>query len=584
MTNFITHFLLCNIFLCLFLCVFQLLKCTLKKHFSPNTQYTLTLFLLPVLAIPFLPFKLPRLIPINSYLHGENLVSSPSDFQPSMASLSTDTLKDFAISVDCFLPDYLQTLLLGTWIFGILCTSFFFLQSYRQLRFLKKSTIPFSSKKAEKIFKKVKKELHIKKKITLSLTPCLDSPILAGLFYPTIYLPARATESLSEKELYYILLHELQHYRHKDIFINYYCNVLHILYWFHPFVLHYLKELRQERELACDNAVLEFLPEDAHYFYGNTLLNFAQTLSHSPFTTGLGSHKSTLKKRILNIAHYQKLSAHEKRKGRIICIFTALFLCFTAPVLSVFGTSSDYYNFQESSDKISLLDLSHEFKGYEGSFVLYDEKNDIWNIYNKENAVKRIPPNSTYKIYDALLGLESDIITPENSILHWNGEDYPFEAWKSNQTLQSAIKNSVNWYFQNIDRQCGIHCVKSFFRKLDYGNQQFSNNIDFYWSDFSLKISPVEQVELLRKFNHNAFSFQEKNIAAVKNALFLSSSSKGSLYGKTGTGRVNQQDISGWFVGFLESSDTTYYFALNVQNDSGATGSDALKIAEDILF
>lgn len=37
------------------------------------------------------------------------------------------------------------------------------------------------------------------------------------------------------------------------------------------------------------------------------------------------------------------------------------------------------------------------------------------NIFNIENAKERIAPNSTYKIYDALLGLESGIITPEDS-------------------------------------------------------------------------------------------------------------------------------------------------------------------------
>lgn len=584
MRNFITHLLLCNIFLCFFFCTFQFLKWIFKNHLSPNTQYNLSLFLLPVLAVPFFPFKLPDILSLNNCFYGKSLTSSTPVFHSTEAALPTKALKDFAVSVDFFLPDNLQVFLLGIWIFGMLGTAFFFLQSYRQLLSLKKFAFPILSDKAEKTFKKAKKELNIKRKIKLLLSPHLDVPVLAGLFFPAIYLPAKTVKNFSEKELYYILLHELQHYRHKDIFINYYCNALHILYWFNPFIIYYLKELRQERELACDNAVLEFLPENAHYFYGNTLLNFAQTLSYHPFAAGLGSHKNTLKKRILNIAHYHKLSAQEKRKGHIIYFLTALFLCFTVPVFSVFGASSDYYNFQENSDKIHLLDLSHEFEGYEGSFVLYDEKNDIWNIYNKENAVKRIPPNSTYKIYDALLGLESGIITPENSMQSWSGKDYPFEAWKSNQTLQSAMKNSVNWYFQNIDRQCGMHHVKSFFKKLDYGNQTFSSNIDFYWSDFSLKISPVEQVELLRKFNHNAFCFEKENISTVKNALFLSVSPKGALYGKTGTGRVNQKNVNGWFIGFLESSDNTYYFAVNVQNNYNAAGSDALKIAENILF
>lgn len=62
----------------------------------------------------------------------------------------------------------------------------------------------------------------------------------------------------------------------------------------------------------------------------------------------------------------------------------------------------------------------------------------------------RISPDSTYKIYDALWGLEENIITPQNSLLIWDGKDYPFEAWNTDLTLDSAMAASANWYFQTI--------------------------------------------------------------------------------------------------------------------------------------
>ena len=78
-----------------------------------------------------------------------------------------------------------------------------------------------------------------------------------------------------------------------------------------------------------------------------------------------------------------------------------------------------------------------------------------------DHASTRVSPNSTYKIYDALLGLESGIITPEHSTFTWNGEPYPFHSWEADQDLTSAIHNSVNWYFQAIDSQAGFEarCV-----------------------------------------------------------------------------------------------------------------------------
>ncbi|MGO0943735.1 penicillin-binding transpeptidase domain-containing protein, partial [Clostridioides difficile] len=41
-------------------------------------------------------------------------------------------------------------------------------------------------------------------------------------------------------------------------------------------------------------------------------------------------------------------------------------------------------------------------------------KSKQYHIYNKEKSKTRISPNSTYKIYSALLGLENGIITRNN--------------------------------------------------------------------------------------------------------------------------------------------------------------------------
>lgn len=133
-----------------------------------------------------------------------------------------------------------------------------------------------------------------------------------------------------------------------------------------------------------------------------------------------------------------------------------------------------------------------------------------------DHASTRVSPNSTYKIYDALLGLESGIITPEHSTFTWNGEPYPFNSWEADQDLTSAIHNSVNWYFQAIDSQAGFEAVRTFLQTINYGNQNTGTNLNLYWTDFSLKISPIEQVELLQDFYQNNFHFDSKNIQAVK--------------------------------------------------------------------
>ena len=51
-------------------------------------------------------------------------------------------------------------------------------------------------------------------------------------------------------------------YRHKDAIANYLMNFAGVLYWFNPFVWFALREMRNDREIACDTSVLKMLEED----------------------------------------------------------------------------------------------------------------------------------------------------------------------------------------------------------------------------------------------------------------------------------------------------------------------------------
>ena len=383
----------------------------------------------------------------------------------------------------------------------------------------------------------------------------------------------------------YMLLHELQHYKHHDAIGSFLMNLAGVVYWFNPLVWYALKEMRNDREVACDTSVLKMLEEDAYEDYGNTLINFAEKVSLTPFpfAAGLGGNMEQMKRRIINIASYEKPTFTKRLKGMTAFVLTAVLLLGFAPFISTYAADENYYQWDSSSENVTYVDLSTYFGEYKGSFVLYDLENDAWSIHDMEHATLRVAPNSTYKIYDALFGLEEEIITPENSFIAWNGETYPFEAWNADQTLQSAMNSSVNWYFESVDEQLGSSSVYNYIQEIGYGNENISGDYSTYWMESSLKISPIEQVELLTKLQNNSFGFASENINAVKDAICLSSSDAGTFYGKTGTGRVNGQDVNGWFIGYIETADNTYFFATNISADSDATGGNATEITMSIL-
>ena len=591
MANFMIRFFLCNVFISGIIGILLLVKRIFKNSLSSRMQYNLWFLLLGLLAVPFIPFRFIGLPQIFSWLG--SLRSSPSSgagtnitgTAEAVTTGNTNWMNNFTLSVNSETPSIAGYILLGIWIVGILAMIILVIKSSLRLRSLEKSALPLQNQEVRRLYHRCLEEMGIHRDIPVYSTAFLKSPIIVGLLKPCIYLPIHLISDYNESDMRYMLLHELQHYKHKDAVASYLMNLAGVVYWFNPLVWYALKEMRNDREVACDTSVLKMLEEDAYEDYGNTLINFAEKVSLTPFpfAAGLGGNMEQMKRRIINIASYEKPTFMKRIKGMTAFVLTAVLLMGFAPFISTYAADGSHYQWDSSSENVSYVDLSTYFGEYEGSFVLYDLENDAWSIHDMEHATLRVAPNSTYKIYDALFGLEEEIITPENSFIAWNGETYPFEAWNADQTLQSAMNSSVNWYFESVDEQLGAANISNYIEEIGYGNENISGDFSTYWMESSLKISPIEQVELLTRLQNNSLGFAPENINAVKDAICLSSSDAGTFYGKTGTGRVDGQDVNGWFIGYIETADNTYFFATNIGADSDATGGNATEITMSIL-
>lgn len=583
MAYFMIRFLISNLMIIGIVGFILMIKKVFKRYLSSRMHYRLWVLFLGLLIVPFLPFRIfnvPQLAMINaSAPYVEKPIEIIEDVKSNPGINQTN---DFTLSVGRTLI-VIDTFLFKIWITGIVIMALAMIKSFIRLCHIKISALPVQHLEFYNLYQKCLVELHITKYIPVYSTVFLRSPMIAGCIRPTIYLPTHLISHYNSDELYYMLLHELQHYKHRDHFINCVMNMTRILYWFNPCVWYALREMRCDREIACDTSVLKMLREEDYIKYGYTLLNFIEKLSFSSISTGLSGNKKQIQRRILNIVSYEKPAFKKRLSSISIFSILAIFLLGCVPLLSTYVEDENYYHWNSYDKNIVYLNLSPYFKGYEGSFVLYDLEKDLWNIYHKEHATLRVAPNSTYKIYSALYGLEENIITPENSLLEWDGSSYPFEAWNKNQTLHSAMASSVNWYFQKIDSQIGKTSIQYYIDKIGYGNKKISNDLTNYWLESSLKISPIEQVELLVKLYQNSFKLNPKNIETIKDSICLFSSDKETFYGKTGTGRINHQDVSGWFIGYFEIEQKPYFFATHIKADKNATGNDAKEITISIL-
>lgn len=591
MADFMIRFLLCNILLCGIIGIFLLMKRILKNSLSSRMQYNLWFLLLGLLAVPFLPFRFFKLSELFAWLKNLSLIPTAKTEDTVGQTLQTniaDTqnwMEDFTLSVNRETPSIIGYLLLALWISGIIAMLILVIRSALRLRILKKSALPLQSQKVQRLYDRCLSDTGITKNIPIYSTAYLKSPVIVGFWKPCIYLPIHLISDDNETDIRYMLLHELQHYKHKDGITNHLMNLAGIVYWFNPLVWYTLKEMRSDQEIACDTSVLKLLESDDYVAYGNTLINFAEKISLTPFpfASGISGNMKQMKRRILNIVSYERPNLPKNLKSITAFLLISVLLLGLTPFVSTYAADENHYHWNTSAKNCTEIDLTNYFGEYEGSFVLYDLEEDTWKIHDMERATLRVAPNSTYKIYNALFGLEKGIITPENSFINWNGTPYPFEAWNTDQTLPSAMSASVNWYFGYIDEQLGETSIQEYLHKIGYGNEDLSGDFSSYWMESSLKISPIEQVELLTRLQNHNLGFTSENVKAVKDSIHISNSSYGDFYGKTGTGRVNGQDINGWFIGFIENADNTYFFATNIQNEQCAAGSKASDITLSIL-
>lgn len=591
MAGFMIRFLISNLFISGMIGILFAAKRLLKNSLTSRMQYNLWYVMLVLLAVPFLPLRMTKEFPqLLSWLGKINPITFHTEGTIE-TTLNQDSsrliyqMNDFALSVGRETPSFIGSVLCGIWLMGILVMIFLIIKSQIRLKMLKNSALPLQNREVRILYNSCLNEMRITSEIPVYSTAFLKSPIIVGLFRPGIYLPIHLISDYCAKEMRYILLHELQHFKYKDALADYLMNLAGVLYWFHPFVWYALDKMRNDREIACDTSVLKLLEEDDYEDYGTTLINFAEKLSVTPFpfAVGMSGTMKQMRQRIINISSYKKPSVWRSLKGLTAFAAISLVLLRFTPMLSTYAADQNHYPWNMTGKNISLMDLSAYFGGYEGSFVLYDQKDDTWKIYDMDHATLRTSPNSTYKIYDALFGLEEGVITPDDSSIAWDGTAYAFEEWNADQDLHSAMRSSVNWYFQNIDKRLGTSAVKNYLKKIGYGNKNINAGLSSYWMQSSLKISPAEQVELLMNLYHNHFGFTPESINAVKDSICLFSSENRSIYGKTGTGCIDGKNVNGWFVGFVSIKRDLYFFATHIQGDTNVTGNHAAEITRSIL-
>lgn len=181
---------------------------------------------------------------------------------------------------------------------------------------LMRQGMPIEDEEIAGLLSELKNELGIKGGISLWKYSRAASPMLMGFFKPVIVLPK---EDYSRDELFFILKHELIHYKRHDIWLKLLLVVAKGIHWFNPVVWMMQREAVIDMEMSCDERVIKNAGYDVKKAYTETLLSTIHRQYAGPtlLSTQFKGGKQIMKKRFKNI-----LSGGKKRNG--LLLFTGI--------------------------------------------------------------------------------------------------------------------------------------------------------------------------------------------------------------------------------------------------------------------
>ena len=169
-------------------------------------------------------------------------------------------------------------LLLGIWLLGALAILVWNLTAHlRFLRWLRRWAAPVSDGEAVAAFNRLGDQLGLDRRPRLLVCQGLKVPMLAGILRPALLLPQ---EGVSGEALGFSLLHELTHFRRRDIWLKTLAMWASALHWFNPLMWYMVRLVERDIELACDEDALRSLPKSDFAAYGQTILNAVARLQN----------------------------------------------------------------------------------------------------------------------------------------------------------------------------------------------------------------------------------------------------------------------------------------------------------------
>ncbi len=367
------------------------LKQVYKNKFSRRWQYYIWLIVALRFLLPFAPHtinigslfgRIPTTVLSNE--NSENFENSEKPVNPSVPTIintNSNEPKQLQIPANKNMIDNnaaqkavpLYFYLFFVWLALALILFIRKITIYQGfIQYIRAGNKEVSDIKTLNLLSECAEKLNIKARVELCRNTMISSPIMIGFLRPNIILPA---VKLEDEALSFIFMHELHHYKQRDMFYKWLIQFVICIHWFNPFVYLLEKEVNKASELSCDEAVIALLDDNAKHAYGDTLISFLrfnQTSKGTLASVTLTEGAEQLKERLGAIMYFRRKT---KAIGILSGILTGCIILGAAfiPVYSV--TAAIDSTVAKTSSSASKLPVP-EAKGHRSDTYIYDENLD----------------------------------------------------------------------------------------------------------------------------------------------------------------------------------------------------------------
>jgi beta-lactamase class D len=211
-----------------------------------------------------------------------------------------------------------------------------------------------------------------------------------------------------------------------------------------------------------------------------------------------------------------------------------------------------------------LPELAKEFEAdrVTGTIALYDTQDGVLGCSDVKKCQEAVTPASTFKIPHSMIALETGVVESPDTVMPWDHQEYSNADWNQDLKFRDAFRVSCVPCYRAIARKVGAAGEQEWVNKLGYGNRDISGGVDKFWLSGGLRISAVEQIDFLRRFDGNKLPISERTADWVRDIMTLDVTEKYVLRGKTGSSSPPEEERElGWFVGWLELGERRVFFA-----------------------